>query len=186
MEPHDLITKVIDWHYKRDLIDGSTDKDQVLKLMQEMGELSNTLMGNKSPKDDIGDMMVVLLNIIERNKLYLVNLLNEPLRTKKNLEDVIDHLIDINKSMGVYNNFSTNDQFLDIVNHVGLLSEAVCKNKYLDDILAGLVECLINIAYLNSLTLMECLEYSYNEIANRKGKKINGVFVKEGDLNANT
>jgi len=182
MELHELVTKVIDWHYDRNLIEGSTDKDQVLKLMQEMGELSSTLISRTSPKDDIGDMMVVLLNIIERNKLYLVNILNKSLGTQKNLEDVIDLIINTNKSIGVYDRLSNNDQFLYIAYYVGLLSDAVCKSKCLDHILFALIEALINIAYVNSLTLKECLEYSYQEIADRKGKMVDGVFVKQEDL----
>ena len=33
--------KIIQWHYDRNLIEGSTDKDQYMKLIQEMGELSS-------------------------------------------------------------------------------------------------------------------------------------------------
>ena len=33
------------------------------------------------------------------------------------------------------------------------------------------------------LELVDCLQYSWNEIKNRQGKMINGVFVKESDLN---
>ena len=36
----DLIAK---WHQDRNLIDGSTDKDQYLKLIQEAGELSDNI-----------------------------------------------------------------------------------------------------------------------------------------------
>jgi hypothetical protein len=37
----ELIEKVEQWHVDRNLIDGANDKDQVLKLLQEMGELSD-------------------------------------------------------------------------------------------------------------------------------------------------
>jgi NTP pyrophosphatase (non-canonical NTP hydrolase) len=63
----DLVGKVIQWHYDRNLIDGSTDKDQVLKLLQELGELSDSVCKEKDIRDDIGDMLVVMLNIAERN-----------------------------------------------------------------------------------------------------------------------
>ena len=33
-----FIDNVIQWHRDRNLIEGSTDKDQVLKLMQELGD----------------------------------------------------------------------------------------------------------------------------------------------------
>tara|TARA_R100001377_G_scaffold56705_1_gene33749 strand:- start:167 stop:469 length:303 start_codon:yes stop_codon:yes gene_type:complete len=55
------------WHEERNLIDGSTDKDQVLKLMQEVGELSDSVCKGKDIKDDIGDILVVLINICLRN-----------------------------------------------------------------------------------------------------------------------
>ena len=32
-----FMDNVVQWHRDRNLIDGSTDKDQVLKLMQELG-----------------------------------------------------------------------------------------------------------------------------------------------------
>ena len=55
------------WHRDRNLIDGSSDKDQYMKLIQEAGELSDSLCKGKDIKDDIGDMMVVLINIMVRN-----------------------------------------------------------------------------------------------------------------------
>ena len=60
------------WHRDRNLIDGSTDKDQYMKLIQEAGELSDSLCKGKDIKDDIGDMMVVLINIMVRNNLTMM------------------------------------------------------------------------------------------------------------------
>lgn len=59
------------WHHDRNLINGSTDKDQFLKLIQECGELSDNICKYKDIKDDIGDIIVVLINIAERNNLSL-------------------------------------------------------------------------------------------------------------------
>ena len=87
------------WHRDRNLIDGSSDKDQYMKLIQEAGELSDSFCTGKDIKDDIGDMMVVLINIMVRN----------------------------------------------------------------------------------NLTMNECLSVAYNDIKDRKGKMVDGVFVKEGD-----
>jgi len=87
------------WHKDRNLIDGSTDKDQYMKLIQEAGELSDSLCKGKDISDDIGDMLVVLINIMVRN----------------------------------------------------------------------------------NLTINECLSVAYSDIKDRKGKMIDGIFVKEGD-----
>lgn len=96
----DYIQKVTQWHHDRNLIEGSTDKDQTLKLLQELGELSDSVCKGKDVRDDLGDMMVVIINIAERN----------------------------------------------------------------------------------GLTLRECLEKAWNDIKHRKGKMVDGIFVKESDL----
>ena len=65
------------WHRDRNLIDGATDKDQLAKLIQEMGELSDNICNGKDIKDDIGDMIVVLINIAERNNVSITECLNQ-------------------------------------------------------------------------------------------------------------
>ena len=59
------------WHHDRNLIEGSDDKSQFAKLIQEAGELSDNICKGKDIKDDIGDMIVVLINIAERNDLSI-------------------------------------------------------------------------------------------------------------------
>jgi NTP pyrophosphatase (non-canonical NTP hydrolase) len=49
------------------LIAGATDKDQVLKLIQEVGELSDNVCKQQDVADDIGDCLVILINIAKRN-----------------------------------------------------------------------------------------------------------------------
>ena len=90
---------IAQWHRDRNLIEGSTDKDQYMKLIQEAGELSDSLCKEKDIRDDIGDIMVVLINIMVRN----------------------------------------------------------------------------------NLTMNECLSIAYDDIKDRKGKMIDGIFVKDGD-----
>ena len=96
----ELVNKIAQWHHDRNLIEGSTDKDQYMKLIQEAGELSDNICKGRDISDDIGDMMVVLINIATRN----------------------------------------------------------------------------------NLTITECLEAAYNDIKDRKGRMVDGVFVKEADL----
>ena len=72
----ELINEVAKWHEDRNLIEGSTDKDQFLKLIQEVGELSDSICKGKNVTDDIGDIMVVLINIAHRNKLKLQDFLS--------------------------------------------------------------------------------------------------------------
>ena len=67
----ELTKLIIKWHHDRNLFEGSSDKDQVLKLMQELGELSDSVCKGKDVKDDLGDMMVVMLNIMERQGISM-------------------------------------------------------------------------------------------------------------------
>ena len=61
------------WHHDRNLIEGSDDKSQFAKLIQEAGELSDNICKGKDIRDDIGDMIVVLINIAERNDLSITD-----------------------------------------------------------------------------------------------------------------
>ena len=71
MDLNDLVQAVEKWHEDRNLIDGATDKDQVCKLIQEMGELSDNVCKGNDIRDDLGDMMVVMINIMKRNNITL-------------------------------------------------------------------------------------------------------------------
>lgn len=66
-----LENKIVQWHYDRNLIAGANDKDQFMKLIQECGELSDNICKQRDIRDDIGDIIVVLINIAERNSLTL-------------------------------------------------------------------------------------------------------------------
>ena len=65
------VNKIKHWHIDRNLIDGSTQKDQVMKLIQEVGELSDSVCKQQDIRDDVGDIMVILINIVERAGISL-------------------------------------------------------------------------------------------------------------------
>lgn len=71
------IQRIKQWHYDRNLIMGASDKDQVCKLIQEVGELSDNVCKKKDIRDDIGDCIVVLINIAERNGVSLTECLEK-------------------------------------------------------------------------------------------------------------
>ena len=74
----DVLEKSIkQWHYDRNLIYGANDKDQVCKLIQEVGERSDNVCKGKDVADDIGDCIVVLINIATRNNLSLGDCMNQ-------------------------------------------------------------------------------------------------------------
>ena len=75
-------------------------------------------------------------------------------------------------------------QMLKVVEETGEVAGALARNDRheLKDGIGDVIVTLIILAQQNGMTLIECLEQAYNEIADRKGKMIDGVFVKESDL----
>jgi len=71
MNLEELEVAIQNWHYARNLIHGATDLSQHKKLLEESDELYLSLTAKTSPIDDIGDMIVVLINIATRNNLSL-------------------------------------------------------------------------------------------------------------------
>lgn len=75
-------------------------------------------------------------------------------------------------------------QFLKVSEEVGEIAAALARGRELElkDAIGDVVVTLIILAMQNNMTLEECLNCAYNEIAGRKGKMVDGVFVKESDL----
>ena len=75
-------------------------------------------------------------------------------------------------------------QFLKVVEETGEVASALARGQLeeLKDGIGDVIVTLIILAQQQGLTVEECLETAYEEIADRKGKMINGVFVKQSDL----
>lgn len=75
-------------------------------------------------------------------------------------------------------------QMLKLVEEVGELAEGLAKgnlNQVIDSV--GDVYVVLTILSMQmDLDIRYCIGSAYEEISDRKGKMINGVFVKESDL----
>ena len=85
------------------------------------------------------------------------------------------------KDRGIYDKGNSHTQYVKLMEEAGELAEALLKNdKYeIKDAIGDMVVVLTNLAVLEGTQIENCIESAYNEIANRKGKMINGTFVKE-------
>ena len=72
-----LETLTVEWHHQRNLIEGSTDRKQLEKLSEEFIELvvAVTEKDELETIDALGDMLVVMINIAERNNLTMTHCL---------------------------------------------------------------------------------------------------------------
>ena len=75
-------------------------------------------------------------------------------------------------------------QLAKVTEELGELSAGINKNDEdkTKDSLGDIMVTLIILAQDLNFDLLDCLRGAYNVIKNRKGKTINGVFVKESDL----
>lgn len=73
-------------------------------------------------------------------------------------------------------------QFCKLISEAGELATNLARGNDMRDDIGDMCVVLINIAERNGYSLTECLEQAYNDIKDRKGRMINGTFVKEADL----
>lgn len=99
-----LINDVIIWAYDRNIILGTTDKDQTLKAVAEMGELADAI--NKDDQegieDGIGDVLVCLINIAEQRETTLRLCLEAAYNQIKDRKGVIHNGVFIKESDPLY------------------------------------------------------------------------------------
>lgn len=75
------------------------------------------------------------------------------------------------------------DQFHKLIQECAELSDNICKGRDATDDVGDVLVVLIIMAKQLGLDLVKCLDHAYNDIKDRKGRMIDGVFVKEADLN---
>ena len=75
-------------------------------------------------------------------------------------------------------------QMLKLVEEVGELAQGLAKGNSAQviDSIGDVYVVLTILAQQLDLDIEDCVKSAYREIADRKGKMINGVFVKEEDL----
>lgn len=161
-----LITNVQQWSIDRGL-DKADSKKQLLKLYEEFGELASGLAkGNKEVvKDSIGDVVVVLIILAQQ----------------QDIRQISDLCI-------IFDNLSTNNLMPRASELIGLISLRVRRKteKTIEEYIVRLFSCLRTIAKRENLKFEDCLSQAWNEIKDRKGKLIDGVWVKEEDFKIKT
>jgi len=82
---------------------------------------------------------------------------------------------------GLYDKGDPRTQYIKLMEETGEIGRAILKNDT-DEIIDGIgdaVVVLTNLAELVGVPIEECMQTAYDVISKRKGKMINGTFVKE-------
>ena len=82
---------------------------------------------------------------------------------------------------GLYDKGDTKTQFCKLMEEAGELGRAVLKDNQVEfvDAIGDMVVVLTNMAMLGGTSIETCIDAAYDEIKNRKGKMVNGTFVKQ-------
>lgn len=87
------------------------------------------------------------------------------------------------EARGIYEKGNVKTQYVKLQEEAGELAKAILNNDKPEiiDGIGDIVVVLTNLAHLSGTNIEACIESAYNEISNRKGKMINGTFVKNND-----
>lgn len=77
-----------------------------------------------------------------------------------------------------------NKQMLKLMEETGELASAMARSNdsLTKDAVGDIVVVLTVLCTQLNISVEECIQIAYDEIKDRKGKMVNGVFIKEADL----
>lgn len=161
MELKELITKIEQWGIDRELDKKATVEAQSIKTAEEMAELIIGISKDNIDviKDSIGDVFVTLV---------IGNMIDEKLDINKMLYDTQVDMHAEKKSV--------------LIRNLGIKIMQIIDKGYREGVVLWLIKKLKDVCRAYNLKFTDCIEIAYNEIKDRKGKTIDGQFIKESDL----
>lgn len=161
----ELNDKIIAWAVERELDKKGTVEGQSIKTAEEIAELIIGISKDNIEiiKDSIGDVYVTLV---------IGNMLD------MNLDVFEEYYKEIKRNIKTYMDEDKKEEIDCLAQEI----TDVLRNGYYEDTLYYGLANLMAIADIYNLDLIDCVEAAYKEISGRKGKMINGTFVKEEDL----
>jgi NTP pyrophosphatase (non-canonical NTP hydrolase) len=114
------------------------------------------------------------------NKAFYEAFFN-PVHNPNEIPDRFDLIRFWAKDKGIYAKGNSTTQYVKLMEEAGELAKALLNNDRAEivDAIGDIAVVLTNLAELEGLKIEDCIDTAYNVIARRKGKMINGTFVKE-------
>lgn len=161
----ELVTLTKKWFIDRDLENGGRLDKQSLKLSEEFGELCAGYLkqNEKLTKDSIGDCAVVIVGLA--------------LLIKEDVHSIFEESDNIIRKEVMESFKLLNANISEFQLSQDLASKEMCRHN-----LVRAAAYLKSISKALGYDFADCFEVAYNEIKDRKGKWIDGTFVKEEDL----
>ena len=164
---NELVTLTKKWFVDRDLENGGRLDKQSLKLSEEFGELCAGYLkqNEKLTKDSIGDCAVVIVGLAMLIKEDVHSIFEESDNIRR--KDVMECFKLLNANIS---EFQLSQD---------LAIKEMCRNN-----LVRAAAYLKSISKALDYDFTDCFEMAYNEIKDRKGRWVDGCFVKEEELKA--
>lgn len=101
--------------------------------------------------------------------------------TKMNFEDLEQKVVQWGKDRLIFERSDCDAQCEKLYEEWDELSDAILFGDYskMKDSIGDMLVVLTMIAHMNKWSLSDCYHHAYNEIKDRKGKIVDGIFVKE-------
>jgi NTP pyrophosphatase (non-canonical NTP hydrolase) len=99
----------------------------------------------------------------------------------ENFDELIENVRFWADNKGILKSENAPKQMMKVMEELGETAGAIAKNKATDEVMDGIGDTfvtLIILSYQLGLEPHECLKAAWNEIKDRTGKTVNGVFIK--------
>lgn len=100
-------------------------------------------------------------------------------------DELIDNITQWADDKGILVSDNIPQQTMKIMEELGETAGAILKNKKTDEVIDGIGDIFVTVIILSKqlgLDPTKCLEHAWNEIKDRKGKTVNGTFIKQEEL----
>jgi len=114
------------------------------------------------------------------NKAFAVFINKPAIKCSKKPLKMFENIRSWAEERGIYAEGDTKTQLIKLQEEMGELAKATLEKDQAEviDAIGDMVVVLTNLAHLNNVHIETCIAEAYNVIAKRKGKMINGTFVK--------
>lgn len=188
----ELIKNIEQWGYVKD-INKAGPLMQTTKTLEEVIELQQAIIKYED-EDKCNNCKYHKQSLGKYKSCHYIGLYNDD--NCKHLTEIKDAIgdifvtlvmlsiqekeieLDLDYSGCFYKSFEESACILEYLSNVQF--NIFNKNhKEVNEYVREIIGCLMSIADDYHMTLKECVEHAYNEIKDRKGKMINGLWVKE-------
>ena len=108
----------------------------------------------------------------------------KPIKCSKKPLKMFENIRQWADERGIYQKGDVKTQYIKLQEEAGELAKALLNkdDAEIQDAIGDMVVVLTNLAHLNGVHIETCIAQAYNVISKRKGKMINGTFVKTDGL----